>query len=55
MCMCVGGRSSPRRSSVGRAELAAAERAEPAGYERYERDERDEPDLYAEQYTPYPR
>ncbi|KAJ8707561.1 hypothetical protein PYW08_010813 [Mythimna loreyi] len=42
-------RSSPRRSSGGRAELAAAE---PAGYERYERDE---PDLYADQYTPYPR
>ncbi|KAH9644958.1 hypothetical protein HF086_003288, partial [Spodoptera exigua] len=42
-------RSSPRRSSGGRAELAAAE---PAAYERYERDE---PDMYAEQYAPYPR
>ena len=48
-CVC-GGRSSPRRSSGGR-ELAPAEPAA-AAYERYERDE---PDLYAEQYAPYPR
>lgn len=51
LCVCVRvvwGRSSPRRSS-DHAELSAPE---PAGYERYERDE---PDLYADQYAPYPR
>lgn len=46
--VCAQCRSSPRRSSAGHGGV------ESAAAERYDRYERDEPDLYGEQFAPYP-